>query len=151
MTRSRADEAEALFREGFSCSQAVLAVFAGDFGLDRDIAIKIAQGFGGGISLTDDICGALSGAVMVIGLRYGRTKAEDIAAKDRTYEAVRKFLLQFKERHNGEMSCTGLVGFNLSDPAQFAAAKEQKVVRERCPSFVRDAVELVEKLLYPVP
>jgi C_GCAxxG_C_C family probable redox protein len=147
MTRSRADEAEALFRGGFSCSQAVLAVFAKDFGLDRDTALKIAQGFGGGISLTDDICGALSGAVMVIGLRYGRTKAEDLAAKDRTYAAVRTFLSQFAERHGGKKSCTGLVGFNLSDPAQFAAAKECNVVLARCPGFVRDAVELVEKLL----
>ncbi len=147
MTRSRADEAEALFRGGFSCSQAVLAVFAKDFGLDRDIAMKIAQGFGGGISHTDNICGAVSGAVMVIGLRYGRTKAEDLAAKERTYAAVRKFLQQFKERNNGEPGCTRLLGYNLSDPVQFAAAKEQKVVQERCPVFVRDAVELVEKLV----
>ena len=147
MTRSHADEAEILLRQGFSCSQAVLAVFAKDFGLDRDTALKIAQGFGGGISLTDNICGALSGAVMVIGLRYGRTKAEDLAAKDRTYAAVRTFLSQFAERHGGETSCSGLVGFNLSDPAQFAAAKERNIVLERCPGFVRDAVELVEKLL----
>jgi C_GCAxxG_C_C family probable redox protein len=147
MTRSRADEAEALFKKGFSFSQAVLAVFAGDFGLDRDTALKIAQGFGGGISHTGNICGAVSGAIMVIGLRYGSTKAEDLAAKDRTYAAVKKFLRQFAEYHNGETSCTGLLSYNLSDPAQFAAAKEQQVVQERCPVFVRDAVELVEKLV----
>jgi len=147
MTRSRADEAEALFREGFSCSQAVLAVFAGDFGLDRDIALKIAQGFGGGISHTDEICGAASGAVMVIGLRYGRMKADDIAAKDRTYTAVQKFLRQFAQRHSEKTTCTGLLGYNLSDPTQFAEAKQKKVIQAKCPGFVRDAVELVEKLL----
>jgi C_GCAxxG_C_C family probable redox protein len=147
MTRSRADEAEALFRGGFSCSQAVLAVFAQDFGLNRNISIKIAQGFGGGISHTDNICGAVSGAVMVIGLRYGRTKAEDLAAKDKTYAVVKDFLRQFAQRHGGKTTCTGLLGYNLSDPTQFAEAKQMKVTQAKCPGFVRDAVELVEKLL----
>ena len=78
---TRADEAVALFQQGFSCSQAVLGVFAEDFGLDRDLALRISQGFGAGIAYTDDICGAVSGAIMVIGLRYGRIKADDIIAK----------------------------------------------------------------------
>ena len=147
MTPSRADEAEELFRTGFSCSQAVLAVFAKDFSLDRDIALKVSQGFGGGISHTDDICGAASGAVMVIGLRYGRTKAADIAAKDRTYAVVQEFLRQFAQRHGGKRTCTGLLGYNLSDPTQSAEAKRVKVTQAKCPGFVRDAVELVEKLL----
>ena len=68
---TKADGAVTLFQEGFTCSQAVLSVFADDFGLDRDLALRISQGFGAGIAYTDDICGALSGAVMVIGLRYG--------------------------------------------------------------------------------
>jgi hypothetical protein len=59
MTRSRADDVEALFRQSFSCSQAVLAVFEGDFGLDQDTAPKIAQDFGGGITHMDNICGAM--------------------------------------------------------------------------------------------
>ena len=147
MTRSRADEAEALFKKGFSCSQAVLAVFAGDFGLDRDTALKIAQGFGGGISHTDNICGAVSGAVMVIGLRYGRTKADNIAAKDKTYSVVQEFLRQFAQCHSGKTTCTELLGYNLSDPTQFAEAKQMNVTQAKCPNFVRDAVELVEKLL----
>jgi C_GCAxxG_C_C family probable redox protein len=129
MTRSRADEVEALFRQGFSRSQAVIAVFAGDFGLERDTALKIAQGFGGGISLTDEICGALSGAVIVIGLRYGRTKAEDIAAKDRTYAAVQKFMSQFKERHNGETSCTRLVGSTFQTRHNLLRQKGRRLCR----------------------
>jgi C_GCAxxG_C_C family probable redox protein len=81
---TRADKAVALFREGYSCSQAVLAVFAQDFSLDRDTANRISQGFGGGIAHSDGICGAVSGAIMVIGLRYGRTRADDIVAKEKT-------------------------------------------------------------------
>jgi len=60
-----------------------LLVFAEDFGLDLELS-RIPQGFGAGIACTDDICGAVSGAIMVIGHRYGRIKTEDIAAKERT-------------------------------------------------------------------
>jgi hypothetical protein len=63
---TRADEAVALFQQGFSC-QAVLAVFVEDFDLDRDLALRTSQGFGAGIAYTDDICGAVSVAIMVIG------------------------------------------------------------------------------------
>jgi C_GCAxxG_C_C family probable redox protein len=143
---SRADEAVTLFEQGFSCSQAVLAVFAKDFGLDRNTALRIAQGFGAGIAYTDDICGALSGAIMVIGLRYGRTQADDIIAKEKTYSVVTEFLKEFKKR-NSSVTCTGLLGYNLSDPQQVTEVKKRKLVMARCPAFVRDAVEIVENLV----
>jgi len=143
---TKADEAAALFRQGFSCSQAVLSAFAPQFRLERDIALRISQGFGAGMGYTDDVCGAISGAIMVIGLRYGRTTAEDKAAKERTYAVVGEFLRRFKER-NGSVECTTLLGYNLSDPQQVAEAKKHKAVMGRCPAFVRDAVELIEALI----
>ncbi|HYC20977.1 MAG TPA: C-GCAxxG-C-C family protein [Candidatus Bathyarchaeia archaeon] len=73
---TKEEDAVALFQHGFSCSQAVLSAFAQHFGLERDTALRISQGFGAGIAYTDDICGAVSGAIMVIGLRYGRITAE---------------------------------------------------------------------------
>ena len=144
---TKAEEGVDLFNQGFICSQAVLSVFAPDHGLDRDMALRIAQGFGEGIARTDDICGAVSGAVIVIGLRYGGTQAEDSAAREKTYAVVGEFIREFKER-NGTVACTPLLGYNLSDPRQVAEAKERKVVPARCPGFVRDAVRLLEKVLY---
>ncbi len=143
---TKADEAVALFQQGFTCSQAVLSVFAQDFGLDRDTALRISQGFGAGIAYTGDICGALSGAIMVMGLRYGRIRADDVAAKEKTYAVVSEFLQEFQTR-NGSVTCTGLLGYNLSDPQQVAEVKKNKVVMARCPAFVRDAVKLVEKVI----
>ncbi len=122
----------------------MLSVFAQHFGLERDTTLRISQGFGAGIAYTDDICGAVSGAIMVIGLRYGRVKADDKTAKEKTYAVVGEFLKQFKQR-NGSVECTGLLGYNLSDPHQVAEAKKNKVVMARRPAFVRDAVEIVEK------
>jgi C_GCAxxG_C_C family probable redox protein len=103
---TEAEEAVALFQQGFTCSQAVLSVFAKDFRLDRDMALRIAQGFGAGIARTDGICGAFSGAIMVIGLRYGGIRADDNAAREKTYAVVGEFLQEFKAL-NGSVACSG--------------------------------------------
>lgn len=143
---TKTEDAVALFRQGFSCSQAVLAVFAPDFGLDREMALRISQGFGAGIGYSDDICGAVSGAIMVIGLRYGRTEAQDKTAKEKTYTEVGEFLRRFKQC-NVSAECTKLLGYNLSDPQQVAQAKKDQAVMARCPALVRDAVEIVETMI----
>jgi C_GCAxxG_C_C family probable redox protein len=143
---TKAEDAVVLFQQGFSCSQAVLTVFAKDFGLNRDIALRISQGFGAGIAYSDDICGAVSGAIMVVGLRYGRIRADDKTAKEKTYTVVGEFLRQFKQ-NNDSVECTRLLGYNLSDPQQIAEAKKSKAVMARCPTLVRDAVEIVETLI----
>jgi len=143
---TKANDAVTLFQQGFTCSQAVLSVFAEGFGLDRETALRISQGFGAGIAYTDNICGALAGAIMVIGLRHGRVRADDTAAKEKTYAVVNGFLREFETNH-GSVACTGLLGYNLSDPQQVAEVKKNKVVMARCPAFVRDAVRLVEKVV----
>ncbi len=91
----RANKAASQFERGFSCSQAVLSAFAESFNLDYETALKISQSFGGGIAHRGEICGAVTGALTVIGLKYGRVKAEDILARDRTYEVVKKFIEKF--------------------------------------------------------
>jgi C_GCAxxG_C_C family probable redox protein len=142
----KAEDAVALFQQGYNCAQAVLSVFAPEFGLDRDMARRISQGFGAGMGRTDNICGSLSGAIMVIGLRYGGIRPDDSAAKEKTYAVVREFLQEFKTLHSS-VACTDLCGYNLSDPKQYADAITHQIARERCPTYIRSAVELVETLL----
>ena len=77
---TKPDDAEQCFRSGFTCSAAVFSAFSEELGLDTDTARKIACGFGGGISHTGNICGAVSGAIMAIGLKYGKTVEGDDAA-----------------------------------------------------------------------
>lgn len=144
---TKAEDAVALFQQGFNCTQSILSVFAPDFGLDLDMARRISQGFGAGMGRTDNICGSLSAAIMVIGLRYGGIRPDDTAAKEKTYAMVREFLQEFKTLH-GSVACTDLLGYNLSDPKQFADAKTHHVAMQRCPVFIRAAVELVEKVVF---
>lgn len=85
------EQAVSLFRESFSCSQAVTAVFVEEFGLDRKLALKISQPFGGGVARMGDWCGAIAGAFLVIGLKFGRTRKDDLES--------REFVKEFEKRH----------------------------------------------------
>ena len=143
---TRADRALALFIEGFSCSQAVVAAFADDFSLPRETALRIAQPFGGGIARTGDWCGAVTGALMVIGLKYGRVRADDAAAKDKTYALVREFVRRFRERH-GALRCNDLLGCDIATPEGDKAIADGRLHETICHGLVRDAVEILEALL----
>ncbi|HNX17422.1 MAG TPA: C-GCAxxG-C-C family protein [Methanoregula sp.] len=146
MTLTRADDAAACFSGGFSCSQAVCAAFAEDFNIDRETALRLSCGLGGGMGHSGNTCGAITGALMVIGMKYGRTKAEDTAAKEKTYALVNEFITEFLRR-NHSLNCTELIGHNLSDPKELAFARENHLFRTKCSKFVYDAGEILEKIL----
>ena len=141
-----ADRALALFREGFSCSQAVLAAYAEGLGLPRDLALRAAQPFGGGIAKSGDWCGAVTGAFLVIGLKHGRVRAEDAAAKDRTYALVQEFIRRFREKH-GTARCNELLGCDIGSPEGQKAIDEKKLHQTVCEGLIRDAAEILDRIL----
>ena len=143
---TRTDDAVSLFRQGFSCSQAVTAAFAEDFGLARDTALRVSQPFGGGIAWRADWCGAVTGAFLAIGLKHGRTRAEDTAARDRTYALVQEFIRRFTARH-GHIRCRDLLGCDIGTPEGRKKAEELNLHKTRCEDYVRDAVALLEEIL----
>ncbi len=145
---NRPELAVSLFRKGFSCSQAVLAAFAETYGLPKDQALKISQPFGGGIARLADWCGAVTGAFLVIGLEHGRTRPDDFESRDRTYNAVRRFLESFRSR-NGQTSCRDLLGCDIGTPEGMKKAEEMKLHETRCEQLVRDAVEILEEMIPP--
>ena len=145
-TSNRAEEAVSCFKEGFSCSQAVLSSFAEGFGLDCSTALKVAAGFGGGMGRMALTCGAVTGAYMVIGLKYGATTAQDRQAKEKTYQLVRLFNEKFKSR-NESVICKDLLGCDIGTPAGFEEAKQRNLLTTVCPKLVRDASEILEEIL----
>ena len=142
---TNADKAAATFKEGFSCSQAVLGTYCEQFGLDKELAYKISCGFGGGMHL-DQTCGAVTGAIMVIGLKHGRTRADDVKAKMKTAGIVAEFGKRFKARH-GTINCTELLGCNTSTLEGYEEAKKKDLFKQLCPKFVVTAVELLDEML----
>ena len=143
---TKADDAHRSFLKRFTCSAAVFSAFSPDLGLDPDTAKKIACGFGAGISKTGNICGAVSGGIMVIGLKYGKCVEGDEAATERTRALVRQFIGEFTKK-NGSVHCTELLGYNLSIPEEYARARDEEIFVTKCPQMVRDAVEILENLL----
>ena len=136
----------ARFEEGFSCSQAVFSAYAEQFGLDRETALKISGGFGGGMGRMAQTCGAVTGAFMVIGLKYGAIGAEDKETKEKAYDLVREFADRFKSRH-GSIICQELLGCDISKPEGEKVAREQKLFETICPKLVKDAAEILEEML----
>jgi C_GCAxxG_C_C family probable redox protein len=144
MTKS--DEALASFKNKFTCSSAIFSVFAEELGLDDIMAKKIACGFGAGISQTGNICGAVSGAVMVIGLKFGKARSGDDTATEKTRSMVRQFVQEFIAR-NGSVKCTELLGYDLSNPIEYDAAKNSGVFVTTCFPLVKDAADILEEIL----
>jgi len=140
------EAAVACFREGFTCSQAVLSVWSGRFGLERETALRVASAFGGGMAGLGEVCGAVTGALIVVGLKHGQTEAKGSQTKERNYALVRDFTGRFRSR-NGSLLCRELLGCNLTTPEEREAARQKGLFTERCPRFVRDAAEILEDIL----
>ena len=143
---SKPDDALTAFNSGFTCSSAVFSAFADDLGLTGDLAKKIACGFGAGVSRTGNICGAVSGAILVIGLKYKKAEEGDNAGSEKTRTRVRQFINEFTEK-NGSISCTGLLGYDLSDSDEYEQARAENLFRTKCPQYVRDAALILERML----
>jgi len=141
---SKVDEAMACFQEGFNCSQAIFSTYCEDFGLDKKTALKIACGLGAGMGRLGETCGAVSGAYLLIGLKYGKYITDDEAAKEKTYAMVREFARLF-EAKNKTTNCRELLGVDLISGDQRIAFKQVQTV---CPKVVQDAAEILEALMF---
>jgi C_GCAxxG_C_C family probable redox protein len=143
------ERAEALFREGFSCSQAVLMAFAAGLGMHETQAALVSSAFGGGMARHGWTCGAVTGALMAIGLHAGHAAAQDTATKDDLYARAQALVARFEERH-GTTACRQLVGADMLDAAERQAAADRGVFTTLCPQLVRTAAALVaEELTVP--
>lgn len=146
MVKDRVTEALELFTSGYHCSQAVLAVFSEDLGLLRETALKIACPFGGGLGGYGRTCGALTGAMMVIGLKYGTTKATDLEGKKISREKTRELIETFEKKH-GTSLCNELVGFNRSNLNGAELMEKRMHFYGICPKFIEMVVSYLEEEL----
>lgn len=135
------------FFENFNCAQSVLATCGPEMGLDRETALRVAGGFGGGMGRLGEVCGAVTGAFLVIGLKHGKSHPEDDESetKKKAYALVYEFADRFRAR-NGAILCRELLGCDISTPSGRAQAKEKGVFNDLCPKLVRDAVEILEQM-----
>ena len=142
----RTDAAFALFKVGFNCGQSVLGAFCEKYGMDKDMAMKVSSGLGSGFRM-GEICGAVSGAGLVIGLKYGCTKEDDAEAKNNCNKKTAEFMRLFKER-NQSIVCRELLGIDMATKEGQAEAREKNVYKTVCAKKVINAVQILEELGY---
>ncbi len=138
------------FSRGFNCAQAVFSAYSTDLGIEKESALKIAANFGGGMAGLQEVCGAVTGAFMVIGSAYGSPDIGDEAAKKRSYETAREFDSQFRASH-GTILCRELLGIDLNTDAGQKEFHEGNLLNTVCAACVRDAAEIVEQLVSERP
>lgn len=140
---SEVERAVSCFREGCSCAQAIFSCYGERGGLDREMALRLATPFGGGMGRMGETCGAVTGAFLALGLSLA---SPDPAEKQATYAAVRDFTERFKAR-NGSISCRELLGHDISTDEGLRIVKEEGLLTSRCEKYVRDAAEILEQML----
>lgn len=139
------EKSQELFANKFHCSQAVLASFAEELGLTEKQALKLGACFGGGMC-KGEVCGACTGALMVLGLKFGQCEVDDLDSKTKTNNITIKFLETFK-KENGSYMCKDLLGCDLATSDGQLYAREHNLFTGFCPKMVTSATEIAEKLL----
>jgi C_GCAxxG_C_C family probable redox protein len=135
------------FARGFNCAQSVFAAFADRLDVSTEFALRLAAPFGGGMARRGDVCGALSGALMVLGLQYASDRPE---GKEEIYKIAREFIDEFEQEHGG-ITCKELLGYNISTPKGLQAAKDHNAFASVCPALVNQTARTLAKYLSDHP
>lgn len=131
--------------QGFNCCQSVLGCFSEELKMDEEILLRLGSSFGGGIK-RGEVCGAATGALMVLGLLKGFSDMSDPSVKDAAGEWTERFLNRFERECSG-LRCKDLLGFDFSVDGEREKAKAAGVTVRVCPQLMTIAVALVEEQL----
>ncbi len=145
--KTKSEEAVAMMAEGFNCAQSTLGVFCEELNLDRERALKLATGFGAGLANKQEICGAVSGGIMAIGLKHGRTQTSDFEAKERTYLLANELMARFKVKFGSCLCRELLPGINLATAVGHTRYKEKNLAETVCRPCVAETVRILEDIL----
>lgn len=144
---TRQEQAIKTFSNNYNCAQSVFSVFANELGLSRDIALKVSTPFGAGMVYMQETCGAVSGALMTIGLKYGKGEQGTQADRERAYDMAQHAITEFKKKH-GTTTCLKLMnGVKISTPEGMSYAIENQLFKTHCACYIQDAVTIVEKII----
>ena len=139
------DLALAYFGKKFHCSQAVLAAFAPECGLTEEQALKLGACFGSGMR-KGEVCGACTGALMVLGALYGQYDKDDTESRIRANEVNDKMMERFA-KVSGSYICNELLKCDVSTPEGRAYCLENNLFTEFCPDMVANAVDVLEEII----
>ncbi len=143
---ARTETAAARFLSGYNCAQAVLCTFRDEAGLGEDLALKIPTGLGAGMGRKQEVCGAVTGGILVLGLRHGRGSTEDHSATEQTYLRTRELMDRFAAKHGSCLCRTLLQGYDLATEEGRQRAKADDMPNKVCRACVQTVVEVLEQM-----
>jgi len=141
----RSEQAKDYFLSGYNCAQSVVLSFADELKFSKELVLKMAAGFGGGMGKQQETCGAVTGAIMVLGLMKGEAVNNNDELKTEAYSAVKDLTRKFRDEYK-TTNCKELTGCDLNTPEGAAKFKEEKVMETTCAGCVKKAVQIVESI-----
>ncbi|HPD55894.1 MAG TPA: C-GCAxxG-C-C family protein [Smithellaceae bacterium] len=143
---SKSEKAAGYMKIGYNCSQAIVKTYAAEVGLNENEIVKMASVLGGGIGRTGHVCGAVSGAALIIGAKFGSTDNTKLESKYKVYQKGRELLERFAAE-NKSILCSEILGYDINTKEGLKQARQAGVFTQKCPGFVASAARILESLL----
>lgn len=141
----RISRARSLFQNNFNCCQSVIGPFAEDLGLSEEMALRIGSGFGGGLR-NGEVCGAISGSIMALGLKVGHYEADNLKDKERANQLTSYLMDKFYEKYS-TVRCKDILGCEDKSMEEWRIVKSTPEANETCFEMIEDAVRFLHRIL----
>jgi len=142
---TKIEEANQIFSNNYNCCQAVIAVFAEELGLTKEIALKLGSPFGSG-ACKGELCGAVTGGLMALGLKYGQYIEGDMETKNHMTHLAKQFMARFEDRQDS-IICKHILGYDLTKEDEREVILEKGLFKSICPKAVETAVNIIEDIM----
>lgn len=144
---SKEERALDMFKKGYNCAQSVLYAFSEEVGLEKDQALRIATGMGGGMGRRGEVCGAVTGGILALGMKFGRGEREERQVTELMYVKTRELMERFVAEHRSYLCRSLLDGLDISSEEGYKKFKEQDYLNRICTPCVRSVVKIVEHMI----
>lgn len=147
--KTKIEAATGRFLAGYNCAQSVLYAYGPDLGLDGETALKVATGLGAGMGRRGEVCGALTGGILVLGLKFGRGGHQDRSATENTYQKTLELMERFEKGHGSCFCRVVLDGCDLRTAEGQRYFKEHDLLHKKCIGCVQSVVEDLARMVEP--
>lgn len=147
--QKKRQEAQALFRAGYNCSQSVFAAFSEEIGMSREMALMVSAGLGGGVGRMREVCGAMSALAMLAGFRHPMQDGHDVDGKREIYRTVQQMAAEMRAINGGSIICRELLGLKAAEGVPQPEARTGTYYQRRpCPEIVGNAAAIACRMLF---
>ena len=147
--KTKIEVAAEKFQAGYNCAQSVLYAYSDELNLEKETALKLACGLGAGMARSGEVCGAVTGGILVIGLKYGRGERDDRSITEQTYQKTQELMASFEQRHDSCVCRELLQGCDLKTAEGQQRFKEHDLWHKVCLPCVQSVVDVLEGIVNP--